>query len=106
MYSTLTIIIIIIIMIIIIILLLLLLYYFNNIGLQVSPTYQSQCFLFSLINRYVPFNMNLMDLLFFFFFVILYNVETWPMWKIYSVPWDSTLNKFYCIWPLRKTYPI
>jgi hypothetical protein len=27
----------------------------------------------------------------------LYNAETWPVWKIYSVSYDSTLNKFYCI---------
>jgi hypothetical protein len=32
---------------------LLLLYYFNNIGLQVSPSYKSQHCRFSLINRYV-----------------------------------------------------
>jgi hypothetical protein len=63
--------------------------------LQVSPTYKSQHRRFSLINRYVPCNMIVID--FKFFFVILYNAETWPMWKIYSVPCDSTLNKFYCI---------
>jgi hypothetical protein len=33
---------------------------------------------------------------------ILYNAETWPMWKIYSVPCDSTLNKFYCIYLFSK----
>jgi hypothetical protein len=36
--------------------------------------------------------MILMD--FNFFFAIWYNAETW---KIYSVPCNSTLNKFYCI---------
>jgi hypothetical protein len=66
--------------------LLLLLYYFNNIGLQVSPSYKSQHCRFSLIDRYVPCNMILMDS---FLFCI--------MWKIYSVPCDSTLSKFYCI---------
>jgi hypothetical protein len=43
------------------------LYYFNNIGLQVPPNYMSQCHQLSLINRYVPYNMILMDLIFFFF---------------------------------------
>jgi hypothetical protein len=61
-------------------------------GLQVSPTYKSQVRRFSLINRYRPCNMILIDLIFF-----LYNAETWPMWEIYSVPCDSTLNKFYCM---------
>jgi hypothetical protein len=27
---------------------------------------------------------------------ISYSDENWPMWKIYSVPCDSALNKFYC----------
>jgi hypothetical protein len=50
-------------------LLLLLLYYFNNTGLQVSPTYKGQRSRFSLINRYVPYNMNFMDFKFFCNFV-------------------------------------
>jgi hypothetical protein len=62
MYSTS--IIIIIIIIIIILSLLLLLYYFINIGLQVSPTYKSQCRRFSPINRYVPCNKILIFLQF------------------------------------------
>jgi hypothetical protein len=73
----------------------LLLYYFNNIGLQVSPTYKSQGRRFSHIDRYIPFNMILMDLN--FFYAILYNTEIWSMWKIYSVPCNSSLNKFHCI---------
>jgi hypothetical protein len=72
---------------------LLLLYYFNKIGLQVSPTYKSQRRRISLISRYVPCNITLMDLFLFFNF----NAETWPLWKIYSFPCDSTLNKFFCI---------
>jgi hypothetical protein len=40
-------------------------YYFNNIGLQVSPTYKSQCHRFLLVNRYISCNMILMDLNFF-----------------------------------------
>jgi hypothetical protein len=38
-------------------LIMLLLYYFNNIGLQVSPTYKSQRRQFSLINRYMSCSM-------------------------------------------------
>jgi hypothetical protein len=38
-----------------------------SVGLQVSPTYKSQG-LFSHINRYIPFNMILMNFFFFFFF--------------------------------------
>jgi hypothetical protein len=34
---------------------------------------------------------------FYMFFSILYKVETWPRWKIYSTPCNATLNKFYCI---------
>jgi hypothetical protein len=50
---------------------LLFLYYFNNIGLQVSPTYKSQRRRFSSIKRYVSSNMILMDLIFFFKFCIM-----------------------------------
>jgi hypothetical protein len=32
----------------------------------------------------------------FFFFAILYNAETCPMWKIFSVPCGSALYKFHC----------
>jgi hypothetical protein len=71
---------------------LLLLYYFNNIGLQVLPTYKNQCRRFSLINRDVPCNMTSNYL-----FAILYNAETCTMWQIYSVSCDSALNKIYCI---------
>jgi hypothetical protein len=76
--------------------------YFKNViiilitGLQVSPTYKSQCHRFSLMNRYVPCNMILMNSNF-FFFAILKNAEAWPMWKIHSVPCNSNSNKFYCI---------
>jgi hypothetical protein len=31
-----------------------------------------------------------------FFFAILYNAETYPMWKIFSVPCGSALYKFHC----------
>jgi hypothetical protein len=40
---------------------------------------------------------DLMEFKSFFVVVILYNAETCPMWKIYSVPCNSALNKFYCI---------
>jgi hypothetical protein len=33
----------------------------------------------------------------FFFFAVLYNAENCSIWKIYSVPCDSALDKFYCI---------
>jgi hypothetical protein len=33
----------------------------------------------------------------FFVVAILYNAETCPMWKIFSVPCGSALYKFYCI---------
>jgi hypothetical protein len=33
-----------------------------------------------------------------FFFAVLYNAENCPIWKIYSVPCDSALDKFYCIY--------
>jgi hypothetical protein len=45
----------------------------------------------SVVSEYKP---ELIELV--FFFAILYNAETWPMWKIYLVPCDSILNKFYC----------
>jgi hypothetical protein len=72
----------------------LLLYHFNNIGLQVSPTYKSQHRRFLLINRDVPCNMILMGCS--PLSAILYNAETWRMWKTYSVPCNSTSNTFYC----------
>jgi hypothetical protein len=42
-------------------------------------------------------NIILMGITFFFFFAILYNAETCPMWKIFSVLCGSALYKFYCI---------
>jgi hypothetical protein len=47
--------------------------------------------------------MILMDLIFFVVVAILYNAETWPMWKIYSAPCDSALNKFYFMSLLWKS---
>jgi hypothetical protein len=34
----------------------------------------------------------------FFVVAILYNAETCPMWKIFSVPCGSALYKFHCIY--------
>jgi hypothetical protein len=36
-------------------------------------------------------------LIFSIFFAVLYNAENCPILKIYSVPCDSALDKFYCI---------
>jgi hypothetical protein len=78
------------------VLLLLILYYFNNMSLHVSPTYKSQRRRFSLINGNVQCNM-ILRFLNFVFLISLYNAEYCQMWKIYSVPCDSAMNKFYCI---------
>jgi hypothetical protein len=72
---------------------LLLLYYFNNIALQVSPTYKSKR-RFSLIKRYVPCNMILMDFNFFSQFFIMWKLgkcEKYirslaiPLWTSFTV---------------------